>query len=329
MKRWNTDEIKSLEKLWPNNSKKELAKRFSGRSYRALLMKALKLGLKRHYKKPLKKGFDKSRVGLAQFLGNITGDGHIGKTSISYTNSSLTAVRQFKKNLKKQFGIARASELHYPTFYRTNASSVLLGEWLHRAFEGNILSRNKIVPEIVRAASDRFKGNYLAYLFGDDGGFIVDRGTPRLTLTSKSRRLAYGVKKMLKEDFGIDCYIVKCNCYVVTITKNSQVILFCNKIGFSPFSKVSKGKKKGEPKQKILKEWVQPRMNRKCVDCGNDIAQLQIKCKRCEGCQGKYSKEWMAAYRSKYRAKNVEKVRAWQRKYEAKQKLARLNKVAK
>jgi len=239
----------------------------------------------------LKNDFDISTIELAQFLGNVAGDGCVQKYAVGYTNFSKEAAERFRFIVKKQFdihtGIYRR-KVH--NVYLCMACSKNLAIWVKKMFAGKVKHNVVCLPNIVVVGDTKFKSNFLAYLFGDDGSFSVDAGGHhRLSLYSSSECLIFGIKKILKNDFSIESKIrkpVRADgrvCYYLNVDRLVSILRFQQKINFSPYSKFVRGKNCGLFKKDVLDEWA-VRRYRVCVDCERYIFYRPIQSNRCKKC---------------------------------------------
>ncbi|MCX6802805.1 MAG: hypothetical protein NT067_06895 [Candidatus Diapherotrites archaeon] len=311
MNLWTPSELQILKEVYPNSSKEEIMKALPGRAWWCIGPKALELKLKR--KNPnwfrrikLKDGYQNLTTELAQFLGNLSGDGHVGRNIIEYACIFPDSSQHFIDIVEKQFGLkGRRYDGHIIVFSRE------LVDFCNKLWHGKAGHRVVRVPEIIKNTGKEYKAEFIKYLFGDDGTCFLDKWTIKVELSSTSTTLLRDVQKMLIEDFGIESKINKggkrtkeshAQAYHLFVRKIYSVKKFCEQIGFSPFARCEGGRNKGKFKQQVLQEAVNKKFNRKCIDCGADISNCRSKSVRCEKCRKKIDSR---NYKARLKARKI------------------------
>ena len=279
MKRLEKEEIKEVVDIRKKGiSYRKIARRFNRSLDTVLkycknvkLSESIKLKLKREVEKrqkifikkyakvkPIK--YSSINKNKANLLGHIFFDGHLrnekGRHLITYTNSSLFAINNFVKLMKREFALdcnkiytgKIVSVYHTAVFL-----SKILVENLIRDFGEFSTKKGARVPDIIKRSNENIRVSFLR-AFWDDEGSISHYGA--LQGCSKSEMMIKDLVDMHRE-LGIDCTEQKSKgySYIAISKKINNMKKFHKKVGFE-FGKITRGKNKERFKKDVLHEFL-------------------------------------------------------------------------
>lgn len=144
---------------------------------------------------------------LAEFLGLVWGDGHIGKSHIALTVSDEKA-EDAKKIFYNLFG---GNFEYYKTPKNTNkpfGEIRFTSQWFINWLNANNFKKPTI-PESILQSSRKVQAAFLRGLFACDGSVSKEDG--KITFSTKHYELAKQVRILLRTEFGIQSVLIKTN----------------------------------------------------------------------------------------------------------------------
>jgi hypothetical protein len=200
---------------------------------------------------------EKMSGSFARVLGHTLFDGCVSNTTVSYVNSSKTAVEQHIKDVKAVFGLNSskicAKKKEYTEYYVVDFYSLNLVKFLKKFSKSfSTSSREAIVPKEIFESSEDIICEYLQTFWDDEGA--VKSVSREVTGKTKSKRVAEDLIK-LHSKVGIDIrlYYDTCNdAYELYVSRaNEGLKKFKQKIGFK-YGRVSRGHFRGLSKKQAL-----------------------------------------------------------------------------
>ena len=140
---------------------------------------------------------------LAEYLGLIWGDGHIGENHISLIVTDQE-VEDAKKVYTRLFG-------GHPNYYKHSeedffGSLRVDSRWFNRWLKNNNLEK-PFIPDAILQSNRKVQASFLRGLFATDGS--VDKNDGHISFSTKHEKLAQQVRLLLRTEFGIQSILVK------------------------------------------------------------------------------------------------------------------------
>jgi intein/homing endonuclease len=184
-------------------------------------------------------------MSMARIIAKISGDGNLSKSQIMYFNTCPTLIKEFKDDIKNEFGTVKMSEgimsskTPYVAVFGKKIVNILT-EYLSSYNSSKIM-----IPEEVICSKEEIVKEYVRVFYDDEGCACLrlnkktEEWKRNITLASNSHKILEQIKEILTK-FGINSNRIMenngnstyDNSFVLSITGKDNFLKFQQNIGF-------------------------------------------------------------------------------------------------